>query len=106
MTHPPFDQPSQVAPVEGEVSLQGPGPVGVSLTPRAARRTASRLEDAAARAEAGHVEMIDADDPKALARWAKRLDVTPDVVRNTILTVGPDSEAVALRLSSARGAAD
>lgn len=106
MSQEPFDQPSQVAPVEGEVSLRGPGPVGVSMTPQAARRTASRLEDAAERAEAGHVEMIDVDDPTALARWSERLGVASDVVRNTVLAVGPDSEAVALRLSSARGAAD
>ena len=51
-------------------------------------------------------ERIDIDDPKALAAWAERLGVDPDAVRNAVIAVGPDSEAVALRLRSARGAAD
>jgi hypothetical protein len=51
-------------------------------------------------------ETIDADDPAALERWAQRLGVDTDAVRNAVIAVGPDSEAVTLRLRSARGAAD
>ncbi|USQ95402.1 DUF3606 domain-containing protein [Caulobacter sp. RL271] len=106
MSREPFDQPSQVDPVEGEVSVRGPGATGVSLTPSAARETGDRLKDAAARAEDGHVEAIDLDDPASVRRWAKHLGVGEDALRNAVIAVGPDSEAVALRLTSARGAAD
>jgi hypothetical protein len=51
-------------------------------------------------------ETIDADDRAALERWAKRLGVDVDAVRNAVISVGSDSEAVTLRLRSARGAAD
>lgn len=51
-------------------------------------------------------DQIDIDDPKALAAWAERLGVDADAVRNAVIAVGPDSDAVALRLKSARGAAD
>lgn len=106
MTRQPHDEPSQVEPVEGDVSVRGPGAVGVSLTPDAARQTASRLQNAASRADDGHVEQIDIEDGEALQRWADRLGVDRDAVRNAVIAVGPDSEAVALRLTSARGAAD
>jgi len=43
MTGQPYDKPSQVAPIEGDVSVRGPGAVGVSLTPDAARETAGGL---------------------------------------------------------------
>ncbi|AYV49685.1 hypothetical protein CFHF_19970 [Caulobacter flavus] len=76
------------------------------MTPQAARETGSRLQSAADRAEAGHVEQIDLEDEAALGRWAERLGVDTDAVRNAVIAVGPDSEAVALRLTSARGAAD
>ncbi|HWW24578.1 MAG TPA: hypothetical protein VNZ85_01640, partial [Caulobacter sp.] len=62
MPNEPFDQPSQVDPVEGEVSLRGPGAAGVSMTPQAARETGARLQDAADRAQEGHVATIDLDD--------------------------------------------
>ncbi|MET3666517.1 DUF3606 domain-containing protein [Caulobacter sp. 1776] len=106
MSREPFDQPSQVDPVEGEVAMRGPGATGVSMTPEAARQTGARLRDAADRAEQGHVETIDPDDASAVERWAKRLGVDAEAIRNTVLAVGGDSEAVALRLRSARGAAD
>lgn len=106
MNRQPYDTPSQVEPVEGDVSVRGPGAVGVSLTPEAARETATRLQDAASRADEGHVERIDVEDGEALQRWASRLGVDADAVRNAVIAVGPDSEAVALRLKSARGAAD
>lgn len=102
----PFDEPSQVEPVDGEVTVNGPGPTGVALTPQAARQTAARLAAAAERAEAGHVERIDLEDAACVARWARRLGVDVEVVRNTVVAVGPDSEAVASRLASARGATD
>jgi hypothetical protein len=49
---------------------------------------------------------IDADDPADLERWAERLGVDVEAVRNTVIAVGPSSDAVTLRLRSARGAAD
>jgi hypothetical protein len=51
-------------------------------------------------------QTIDADDPADLERWAKRLGVDVDAVRNAAIAVGPSSDAVTLRLRSARGAAD
>lgn len=102
----PFDEPSQVDPVDGEVTLRGPGPTGIAMTPQAARETAARLAAAAARAEQGHVERIDLDDAQCLARWAQRLNVAVEVVRATVIAVGPDSETVAMRLTAARAATD
>lgn len=101
-----YDYPSQVSAVDGEVTLRGPGAASMSITPGAARDTAKRLEAAATQADQGHVEAIDLDDPAAVQRWADRLGVDIDAVRNAVISVGSDSEAVALRLSSARGAAD
>lgn len=106
MTIEAYNKPSQVTPVEGEVTMIGPGPTGVSITPDAARQTARRLQDAADKADAGHVEQIDPDDAGAVARWAQRLGVEADAVRNAAIAVGGASDAVALRLKSARGAAD
>ncbi len=101
-----YDDPSQVSAVDGEVTVMGPGATSMSITPGAARDTAKRLEAAAAQADEGHVETIDPDDAAALQRWASRLNVTPEAVRNAVIAVGPGSEAVAMRLRSARGAAD
>ncbi|ADG10194.1 DUF3606 domain-containing protein [Caulobacter segnis] len=56
--------------------------------------------------EPGQVGPIDVEDEAALARWAERLGFDTDAVRNAVIAVGPDSKAVALRLKSARGAAD
>ncbi len=106
MANPPYDTPSQVQPIDGEVVLIGPGATGLSVTPQAARQTAERLTRAAEQADEGHVEQIDPDDAEALARWSRRLGVAADAVRNAVLAVGGDSEAVALRLGTARGAAD
>lgn len=106
MSRQPYDKPSQVEPVEGDVSVRGPGAVAVALTPDAARQTAARLQAAAGRADQGHVEQIDPEDADALQRWAERLGADTDAVRNAVIAVGPDSEAVAMRLKSARGAAD
>lgn len=106
MVQYPYDSPSQVNAVDGEVTVSGPGATSMSITPGAARDTARRLDAAAAKADHGHVERIDPDDPDALQRWADRLGVDTDAVRNAVISVGPDSEAVALRLRSARGAAD
>lgn len=101
-----YDDPSQVSAVEGEVTIRGPGAASMSITPNAARDTAKRLEAAADKADQGHVEEIDLEDPAALQRWADRLGVDVEAIRNTVIAVGSDSEAVAMRLSSARGAAD
>jgi hypothetical protein len=101
-----YDEPSQVTPIEGEVTVQGPGTTGMSITPDAARETARRLEAAARRADQGHDEDIDPQDAASLDRWATRLCVSVEAVRNAVLSVGPASEAVSLRLKSARGAPD
>lgn len=101
-----YDSPSQVSAVDGEVTVMGPGATSMSITPDAARDTAERLQTAAAKTDQGHVEAIDLDDPAALQRWADRLSVDVEAVRNAVISVGPDSEAVAMRLRSARGAAD
>ncbi|CAN5489018.1 hypothetical protein BH10PSE3_BH10PSE3_04300 [soil metagenome] len=101
-----YDEPSQVSPIEGEVAVHGPGTTGMSITPDAARETARRLEAAASRADQGHDEDIDLDDSACVARWAQRLGVSVEAIRNAVIAVGPASDAVALRLKSARGAAD
>lgn len=46
----PFDEPSHVEAVDGEVVVDGPDGVAVSLTPDAAMATADRLADAAVEA--------------------------------------------------------
>lgn len=102
----PFDEPSQVDPVDGEVTLRGPGAAGLSMTPGAARETAARLTTAAARAEDGHVEQIDLDDADGVGRWAERLGVAAEAVRAAVAAVGPDSEAVAQRLAAPTDDAD
>jgi hypothetical protein len=40
-----YDQPSEVCATEGEVKIDGPDAVHVSLTPEAADETAERLTD-------------------------------------------------------------
>lgn len=102
----PFDEPSQVEPVDGEVTLRGPGAAGLSMTPGAARETAARLKTAAARAEDGHIEQIDLDNAADVARWANRLGVDVEAVRVAVAAVGPDSEAVAKRLAAPTGGGD
>jgi hypothetical protein len=42
-----YDEPTNTSAVEGEVVLQGPDGVAVSMTPRAARETSRRLKQAA-----------------------------------------------------------
>jgi hypothetical protein len=43
----PYTTPSKVTPIEGEVVIDGPDGVAVSVTPDAAETTAARLWDAA-----------------------------------------------------------
>lgn len=106
MSQRPYGQPAEVAPVAGEASMRGPGALGVSLTPGAARETADRLHAAAGRADKGHVEQIDIDDESTVLRWASRLGVDAAKIRATVAVVGPDSEAVEQRLTSRPGADD
>lgn len=95
MARDPFNDPSHVEPIEGVVSLRGPGAMSASLTPSAARETAKRLHAAAGRADQGHVEIIDLEDGAGVQRWAARLCVEPDAIRAAIVQVGPNSELVA-----------
>jgi hypothetical protein len=48
--HKAYDKPSTVTPVDGEVTVDGPDGVGLSMTPDAAHQTGERLRDAAAEA--------------------------------------------------------
>ena len=76
MANPPYDTPSQVQPIDGEVVVIGPGATGLSVTPEAARQTAARLTRAAEQADDGHVEQIDPTTPKPSpagpSAWARR----------------------------------
>lgn len=51
MTKAPYDKPSKVTAVDGEVVLDGPDGVGVSVTPRAAKEMSRRLADQAGLAD-------------------------------------------------------
>jgi hypothetical protein len=42
-----YDEPTKVTATDGEVTLDGPDGVAVSMTPNAAATTARRLSDAA-----------------------------------------------------------
>jgi hypothetical protein len=46
----PHDKPSRVAAEEGEVLIDGPNGIALSLTPEAAEETSQRLLDGAVRA--------------------------------------------------------
>ena len=48
--HPLFDEPSEVSAEQGEVVVDGPDGVAVSLTPEAAAETSDRLLDGATKA--------------------------------------------------------
>ena len=63
MTMKPHDRPSDVSVEEGEVLVDGPDGVAVSLTPGAAEETSHRLLDAAVEA-AGDEKRKVADDSK------------------------------------------
>lgn len=106
MSRDAFDHPGEAQPVEGEVALMGPGKTGLSLTPEAARQTAANLETAARAAEDDSQAHIDLDDAENLERWASRLGVSATAVRNAAIEVGSSAQAVWMRLTSARGAAD
>ena len=47
MPKPPYDEPSNVSAIDGEVTVNGPDGVGVSLTPDAAEETGERLKESA-----------------------------------------------------------
>ena len=52
MPNQAYDQPTKAGAVDGDVTLDGPDGVGLSMTPRAARVTARRLAGAADKAQA------------------------------------------------------
>lgn len=61
------NEPSKVVACEGEVQIDGPGSVAVSMTPNAARQTADRLASAAGDADShvadeGQPDRSDIDD--------------------------------------------
>lgn len=47
----PYDEPTKADAVDGEVTLNGPDGIGLSMTPEAAEETARRLARAAAEAK-------------------------------------------------------
>ena len=51
MPKPPFDEPSRISAIDGEVVVDVPDGVGHSYTPAAARETGERLIKAAGEAE-------------------------------------------------------
>ena len=51
-----YDEASQVTAEQGEVQVDGPDGVAVSLTPEAARETAGRLTEGAAQAASDRQE--------------------------------------------------
>jgi len=52
----PYDTPSEVTAAEGEVMVDGPDGVAVSLTPEAAMETSDRLLKAGAMARGQQIE--------------------------------------------------
>lgn len=62
-TNPAYDTPSRVYAIRGEVVLDGPDGVGLSMTPEAAAETARRL---AAAAEEARGQSPVADDGDGL----------------------------------------
>lgn len=48
-----YDTPTNVTPVEGEVVLDGPDGIGLSMTPAAAEESGKRLVKGAAQAKRG-----------------------------------------------------
>jgi len=47
-------------------------------------------------------DRIDLDDPQAAAAWAKRLDATPEQLREAVQTVGDKAADVEMHLKGAR----
>ena len=47
-------------------------------------------------------DRIDLDDAQALAAWAKRLDATPEQLREAVQAVGPRAADVEMHLKGAR----
>jgi hypothetical protein len=47
-------------------------------------------------------DRIDLDDPQAAQAWAKRLDATPEQLREAVGAVGPKAADVEMHLKGAR----
>ena len=47
-------------------------------------------------------DRIDVDDEQAVARWAKKLDATPEQLREAVRAVGPRAADVEMHLKGAR----
>ena len=47
-------------------------------------------------------DRIDVDDEQALARWAQKLDATPEQLREAVRAVGPKAADVEMHLKGAR----
>jgi hypothetical protein len=58
-----YDEASKVDAIEGEVTMDGPDGVGISMTPAAAAETSKRLGDAAARAAEQDAAVEDDEEP-------------------------------------------
>ena len=51
---PPYDEPTRARAIDGEVTLTGPGNIGLSMTPKAARDSA---RDLARATEKAHLQL-------------------------------------------------
>jgi hypothetical protein len=51
MSDKPYNEPTSIDAIDGEVTLDGPDGVGLSMTPEAAKITSERLKEGAERAE-------------------------------------------------------
>lgn len=60
---PPFYEPMTAKSVDGEVAITGPGHIHGSMTPRAAKDSAARLNEVAEDAEGRRPEEIATPDP-------------------------------------------
>lgn len=59
----PYDEPTQVTAIDGEVVLDGPDGIGVSMTPDAAEETSRRLKSGADVARDQLSEQTSCDNP-------------------------------------------
>lgn len=57
-----YDNPTETSAVDGEVTLDGPDGVGLSMTPEAAEETARRLTKAAREARGQAMEEVKGEE--------------------------------------------
>lgn len=60
-----YDEATKVDAIDGEVTLDGPDGVGLSMTPAAAKETSDRLAAGAETAEAQSSDLVDDENSEA-----------------------------------------